>query len=148
MTIQTSYPINHAVGLPGAIADLHAYDSISLAVEESELELGIACSRGTAEGQVVAGGSSFVGISMKSYTSEGAANGDLKYKINETAAIMRKGYIFAICANVCEPGDTVFYTDATGALSAGTAGADQTQINATWETTAAAGEIAILRVND
>jgi hypothetical protein len=41
-----------------------------------------------------------------------------------------------------------FYTDGTGVLDSGAAGASETQLDgATWETTAAAGELAVIRLN-
>lgn len=47
---------------------------------------------------------------------------------NQNGELLTKGLIFVALANAGVYGDGVFYTDATGALSAGTAGGGQTQI--------------------
>lgn len=150
MTAQTSYDINQPVAIEGMLFAQHPHDIDSRAVEgASGIDFGVAVSRGTdKEKQVVAGGTDFLGITVRSLEREGAANtGLVKYNENEAAAILRDGYIYAACPAGCTAGDAVKYVNATGVLDSGAAGAGETQLDgATWETTAAAGELAVIRL--
>lgn len=150
MSAQTSYAINQPKAYAGLIYALHPHDNDSFSVEGSAgINFGVAVSRGTdPERQVVLGGTNFVGITYRSLEREGAANtGAVKYNENETAGVMREGYIWAVCPAGCTAGDPVFYTDADGVLDAGTAAAGQTQLDgATWETTTVAGELGVIRL--
>lgn len=47
---------------------------------------------------------------------------------NQNGELITMGFVFVMLANAGVYDDGVFYTDATGALSAGTAGAGETQI--------------------
>ena len=72
---------------------------------------------------------------------------DIVSRAVETAGVMRSGYIWAVCPTGCVPGNAVNYADGTGILDSGAAGASETQLDgATWETTASAGELAVIRI--
>lgn len=151
MSAQTSYLINQRVGLPGQLADLHYKDTISLSVEPAAgIGFGIAVTRGTdPEKQCdFAGSADFLGITLRSLEREGALNsGDIKYDEKETAGILRRGYIYVTVPAGCAVGDAAKYTDATGVIDSGAAGAGETQLDgAFFETAAAAGEVAKLRL--
>lgn len=151
MSAQTSYSINQGKAYAGLIYAQAPHDIVSRAVETAAgIGFGVAVTRGTdADRQIdLAGSASFLGITIRSLEHEGAANtGAIKWDETETAGVMRKGYIWAVCPAGCVPGDAVKYTDGTGVLNAGAAGADETQLDgATWETTAAAGELAVIRL--
>lgn len=150
MSAQTSYAINQRVALAGLVYAQAPHDIVSRLVEtEAGIDFGVAVSRGTdLEKQVVLGGTSFLGITVRSLDREGAANtGAIKYAETESAAVLRDGYIWAVCPAGCNPEDPVFYTNADGVLDAGTAGVGETQLDgATWETVAAAGELAVIRI--
>lgn len=151
MSAQTSYATNIRMALAGMLADLHNHDIVSRSVETAAgVDFGVAVSRGTdKDNQAVVGGATgFLGITVRSLDREGAANTGLtKYSEKETAAILRDGYIYTVCPTGCNPGDAVKYVDATGILDSGAATAGQTQLDdATWETTAAAGELAVIRI--
>lgn len=152
MSAQTSYAINTNDFYAGMIVDLSPKDVVSRSVETSAgIDFGVAVSRGTdKDRQVVVGGSDYLGVTVRSLDREGAMNtGAIKYDQNETAAIMRDGYIAAVCPSGCTPGAAVFFNDTTGVLDAGTAGVGETQLNgSSWETTTSAGEIGVIRLND
>lgn len=152
MSAQTSYSINQPVAYAGLIYAQAPHDIFSLAVEPAVgIGFGVAVARGTdADKQCdFAGSADFIGITVRSLDREGVANtGAIKYSEKETAAVMREGYVWAVCPAGCNPGDTVKYTDGTGVLDAGAAGAGETQLNgAQWETTAAAGGLAVIRLS-
>lgn len=151
MSAQLTYEINQAVAYAGLIYAQAPKDVLSLSVEGAAgIEFGIACSRGTdASRQVVAGGDdTFIGITVRDLDREGAANtGAVKYLETETAAIIRFGYVWVVCPSGCNAGDPANYVDATGVIDSGAAIAGETDIvGATFETTAAAGELAVLRL--
>lgn len=151
MSAQTSYSINQGKAYAGLVYAQAPHDIISRAVETAAgIGFGVAVARGTdADRQIdLAGSASFLGITIRSLEKEGAANtGAIKWNETETAGVMRKGYIWAVCPAGCVPGDAVKYTDSTGVLDAGAAGAGETQLDgASWETTAAAGELAVIRL--
>lgn len=148
MTAQTSYDRLQPAAYPGLLYGVGPKDIISRAVEGvAGIEFGVACSRGTdVEKQVLPGGTAFLGISVRSLDREGAANtGAIKYNETEAAALLREGYIWAVCPAGCNAGDPVKYTNATGVLDAGAAAAGETQLDeAQWDTTVAAGELGVI----
>ena len=150
MSAQTSYSINQAIAYAGMIFAQAPSDIMSASVEgASGIGFGVAVSRGTdKEKQIVAGGDgTFVGVTVRDLGREGAANGTIKYSENETAGVMRDGYLWVVCPSGCNPGDVANYVDATGIIDSGVAVAGETDITgATFETVAAAGELAVLRI--
>jgi len=147
MSAQTSYSRLQAVAYAGMIYALAPRDIASRAAE-GDIAFGIAVSRGSdPDTQVVPGGATgFMGISVRALDQEGVANtGAIQYDDEETVAVMRSGYIWAVCPTGCVPGDVVNYVDATGVLDSGAAVAGETSLdNAQWETTTAAGEIGLI----
>ena len=150
MSAQTSYSIKQPKAYVGLIYAQAPHDIVSRDVETvAGIGFGVAVSRGTnAERQIVAGGSDFLGITIRSLDKEGAANtGAIQWNEKEAAGVLRSGYIWAVCPTGCNPGDAVKYTDATGVIDAGAPGAGETAIaNAQWETVAVAGELAVIRI--
>ncbi len=151
MSAQTSYSIDQGKAYAGLIYALALHNISSFSVEPAAgIGFGVAVTRGTdPDTQIdLAGSASFVGITIRSLEHEGAANtGDIQWRQYQTAGVMREGYIWAVCPAGCVPGNAVKYTDATGVIDAGAAGVGETQLDgATWETTAAAGELAVIRL--
>jgi hypothetical protein len=149
MSVQTSYELDIAKGLPGLIYALAPADVVTRAVETAAgVPFGVAVSQGTGDNQAVLGGTSFLGVSIRSLEQEGAANtGAIQWDEQEAMGILRTGYIYVTCPAGCVPGDLVKYTDATGVLDAGAAAAGETQLtNAAWQTTAAAGELGVIKI--
>lgn len=150
MSAQTSYSIKQPKAYAGLIYAQAPHDIVSRLVETvAGIGFGVAVSRGTdKERQIVAGGTDFLGITIRSLDKEGAANtGAIQWNETESAGVIRDGYIWAVCPAGCNPGDAVKYTNATGVLDAGAAAAGETQLDgATWETVATAGELAVIRI--
>lgn len=149
MSAQTSYAINQGKAYAGQIYALAPHDIVSRKVESTTIGFAVAVSRGTnKETQVVAGGTSFVGITIRSLDKEGAANsGAIQWNQKESAGVMRQGYIWAVCPTGCAAGDPVNYVNATGVLDSGAAVAGETNLTgAKWETTTAAGELGVIRL--
>lgn len=150
MSAQTSYDINQGKALAGLIYALAPHNIISRSVETTTgIEFARAVSRGTdADNQTVVGGNSFLGITIRSLENEGAAEtGALKLEQNQTAGIMVEGYVWAVCPTGCVPGDAVNYNTTTGVLDSGAPVAGENSLDdASWETTAAAGELAVIRI--
>lgn len=150
MSAQTSYSINQNKAYAGLIYAQAPHDIVSRSVETvAGIQFGVATSRGTdKEKQAVVGGTDFVGITVRALDREGAINtGAILYKETEAAALMREGYIWAVCPAGCTPGDAVKYDNTTGVINAGVAGVGETQLDdAQWDTTATAGELAVIRL--
>ncbi len=151
MVAQTTYEIKQPIAYAGLLFAQHPHDIDSRAVEGvAGIGFGVAVSRGTdADKQIVAGGdSTFFGITIRSLDQEGVANtGAIKWDEKEQAGVLRRGYIWAVCPTGCVPGDLVNYVDATGILDSGAAVAGETLLDdAQWETTTAAGELGIIKL--
>jgi hypothetical protein len=151
MSAQTSYSINQEKAYAGMLYAQAPKDIFSLVVEPSAgIGFAVAVARGTDTEKEcdLAGSADFIGITVRSLDREGAANsGAVKYDQYETAGVLRKGYVWAVCPAGCNPGDAVKYTDGTGVLNAGNAGAGETQLDgANWETAASAGGLAVIRL--
>src|SRR5210317_1753203 len=148
MAAQTSYQISQDSAYAGQIYGQGARSVFSRSVETTEgIPFGVAVSRGTdPDNQVVLGGTDFVGITVRSLDFEGAVNtGDIFYKENDTAAIMRRGAVWVICPSGCVAGDQVKFTRSTGVLdSTDIAAGDSLVFRAYWDSTAAAGDLAVI----
>ena len=150
MAAQTTYSIRQGKAYAGLIYAQAPHDIVSRAVETAAgIGFGVAVTRGTDPDKqvVLATSANFLGITIRSLEKEGGDAGAIRWNVKETAGIMRVGYIWAVCPTGCVPGNAVKYTDGTGVLDSGAAGASETQLNgATWETTASAGELAVVRI--
>jgi hypothetical protein len=151
MSAQTSYDIRQDKAYAGLIYAQAPHDIVSRAVETAGgIAFGVAVTRGTdPDKQIVLGKSGdFLGITVRSLEKEGGDAGAIQWNAKETAGVMRSGYIWAVCPTGCVPGDAVNYADGTGVLDSGAAGAGSTSLDgASWETTAVAGELAVVRLS-
>ncbi len=151
MSVQTSYQINQPIAYAGLIYAQNPKDIVSRLVEGSAgINFGVAVSRGTdAENQILLGGAVFQGITIRSLDKEGVVNtGVIKWNEFEAAGVLRDGYIWAVCPTGCVPGDVVNYVIATGILDSGAAVAGENALDdAFWDTTTAAGELGVIRLN-
>ena len=150
MSAQTSYGLSQANALAGLLYSTEKGDRITRAAEgAADIPFGYAVSRGTnADTQAVAGGTSFLGITIRSLDQEGSAQtGDLAYRPTQAMAVMRAGYIWVAVAAGCVPGDVAKYVTATGAIDSGAPVVGEAAIpGGTFETTATAGTLALLRI--
>jgi len=151
MSAQTSYDIRQGKAYAGLIYAQAPHDIVSRSVETvAGIGFGVAVTRGTdADKQIVpAASADFLGVTIRSLEQEGGEAGAIKWDVKETAGVMRSGYIWAVCPTGCVPGDAVNYADGTGVLDSGAAGAGSTSLDgASWETTAVAGELAVVRLS-
>ncbi len=154
MSAQTTYELNQPVAYAGLIFAQNPKDVISRKVETvAGIAFGVVVSRGTdADNQCVLGGTTgILGITIRALDREADdAAGAIEYAEKETAAIMREGYIWAVCPTGCVPGDAVNFVEATGVLDSGApAGTGETGLDdCYWDSTAAAGELGVIRVNN
>lgn len=154
MSAQLAYSINIRTALAGMLVAVHNHDIVSRSLETvAGSAFGIVVSRGTdKDSQAVIGGTTGVlGITIRALDREGAANtGLIQYNEKETLAILRDGYIHAVCPTGCNPGDPVNYVEATGVLDSGApSGTGETALDdCFWDSTASAGELAVLRVKN
>lgn len=154
MSAQTSYALNQAIAYAGLVYAQAPKDIISRKVETAAgIAFGVVVSRGTdADSQCLLGGTAdILGITVRSLDREADdAAGAIEYAELETAAIMREGYIWAVCPTGCVPGDLVNFVEATGVLDSGApAGTGETGLDdCYWDSTAAAGALGIIRVNN
>jgi len=154
MTAQTSYEIKQPNAYAGLLADQNPHETISRDIETvAGVNFGVVVSRGTdPDRQALIGGTdNILGVTIRELTREGAVNtGAIKYNEKETAAILREGYIFAVCPTGCVPGDPVNFIEATGILDSGApSGTGETGLDdCFWDSTTAAGDIGILRVKN
>lgn len=164
MGAQTSYQRLQNVAYAGLVYAQAPTDIISGIVEGANLAPGLAVSRGTTDQGVIVGGGEFYGVSVRALDLEGDSNAVLEYVEGDTSAILRSGYIWAVCLSGCVPGDIVQYFTQTaedaqpGNIFAGTFGAGeplqanldaglvQVATGATWESTTEVGGIGLLRL--
>ena len=150
MSAQLSYAINQGKAYAGMVFAQAPSDIISRSIEGGSVAFGVAVSRGTdKDNQAIIGGASgFLGLTIRSVEREGAINsGDLDYSVQETAGIIRDGYVYITCPAGCVPGNLVKFDNVTGILDTGAAGVGETQISgAYWDTTAVAGEVGVVHI--
>jgi len=156
MSVQDTYLREHAVGFPGSVVNLGLKNIITKLAEASSIAPGLAVTRGTLDDQALlatATGADFIGITVS--TTAGQANGSdvFTYAEDDAMNVLDEGEIYVLCEDGCVPGDDVFFrhtisgNEVLGAFrtDADTADADQI-VGATFESTAGAGEIAIVKL--
>lgn len=148
---QLTYSLSQAASYEGVLFGQGPWDVQSRSVETAAgIGAAVAVSRGTnKDEQVVVGGTDFFGITIRSLEREGQANTNLfLYEQKQTAGILRDGSIMVTCPTGCTPGQLAFYDNTTGVIDQGTAGVGETQLDgAVWDSTAAAGGLAVLRLS-
>jgi len=154
MPVQTNYNLHPDAGFEGQLVDEELHN-ITTKTANVVLGNGLAVVRGTGDDGgtlATATGGKFVGITLR--TLAGVADGaDVQnYGIGESANVIDFGKVYAICEDGCVPGGAVNfrYVAGTGKLGGFTsvAVANETDVvpNATWETTATAGQIAVIKL--
>jgi hypothetical protein len=150
MAVQTTYSTNMAAAFEGQIADMYPNEIVSRRVETAAgIAPGRVVSRGTNDNQVTIGGDATgFGITVRDLANEGAySTNELSYAQYDVCPVLRKGYCYVDLQNTGAKGATLFYNDTTGLISAGTAGAGETQLDGcTLEQAVASAGIALIRV--
>ena len=156
MSIQTTYTGMEA-GFAGQIANIIPYVTVSK-VSEGGYGFGLAVVRGTADNQAKlpsATGQDFQGVSVYTLGAYAQSDDVSAYGDEEVSTVLKKGFIWVITEEAVVPGDDVFFRHTAGAggtvigsfrSSADTATADQIT-GATFESTAGAGEIALIYIS-
>lgn len=141
-TVQSTYLDNIPVGYVGGIVNEEPRTLISRNVEDSGgIAFGLAVMQGTEDkGCVVGDGSDFLGVTVRdqSVTPEDPDT----FEFESSARIMTEGVIWVANSGGVSAGDPVV------ALAAGALGTSSSPLvaNARWDTTAADGELAQLRL--
>lgn len=149
MSAQTTYKNYQEPALAGMLHGTGPRDVVSMAAEGGDIPFGVVVSRGTdPDSQAVIGGTEFLGVTVRSLEREGDRNtGDVAYRENDTMSILRKDYIWVVAVSGSVPGAVVNYNTTTGVIDSGAPGAGEVLLpNGTFETTASAGELALIRI--
>lgn len=144
MAVQTTYSSNISAGVIGAQATELPATIISRNVETAAgLAFGVAAAQGTADKGVIAftTGGKFVGITLR----DESAFGDGLFPQNSEARIITKGDVWVTASVAVAAGDAVYLVAATG-LFTNVSTSNVAIPNARFDTTAAAGALAVVRL--
>lgn len=153
MAYTESYNTDPVVGFVGMIANLEEAEVISRSLESASVGFGLPVKQGTADKQVAVVGSGtteVVGFTVRDQATA-ADNSVDKYEQYDDVPLMREGvlWVTVVDAGGVVAGDPVWVTLATGTLSnadVGSSGGLKLP-GCRWETSAANGALAKLRVN-
>lgn len=142
MSTQTTYPSTQPSAVAGLIADMRKAVTESRTVEDAAgIEFGKAVKQGTADKGIAA----FDGGTVLAITAlDRGATGEDKFAQYESALVLRKGPIWVLCTTGCAAGDPVYVRPSNNTFQNSSANSGVQIANARWETTAAAGELAVL----
>ncbi len=128
---QTSYSQYMGLAYPGMIADVQMANVIvSKSLETATIYPGVVVSRGTdKDRQVVVGGSSPIGVVVRSLDTENNSSDLLQYVATETVGVMQAGVIWANVAGTGNPGDAIKYNTTTGVIGVGAVGGGEQLLN-------------------
>lgn len=142
--LQSSYLATHAKAIAGMIADMVPRDVISRTVQDvAGIGFGKVVYQGTADRQITATPSAkAIGITVID-PSRPVESGD-KYAQYDEAAVLIKGAIWVTVSGSVVAGDPAYRT-AGNAFSAASSG-NTALANARFETSAANGELAVIRL--
>lgn len=141
--IQTTYAAAHARWVEGMLPNMEPTDIVTRLAEDVEgIGFGKVCVQGTADNQVVDSEATakFVGIAVLDTTRPAA-----RYEQYDAVAVLKKGVIVVTAAEAVAPGDPVYYTPGTGALSK-TSSSNTLISGASWETSRDSNNLAALRL--
>lgn len=143
MAIQTTYSDRIGLGYAGQVTDMTLTDIVSREVETAAVGFGKPVIQGTADhGCKVGAAGVFIGITVRDVTLP-PGNAD-EYGVGDTAAIMTKGTMFVTAGEAVVAGDVVYRTTA-GVLNKTSSG-NTLIVGARWETSAASGALARIRL--
>lgn len=155
MAIQTSYSERIADAREGMIANMSTAEIVTGEVETSGgIGFGLAVYQGTAADQIELGGvaganpflaSKFLGVTVRDRTR---APDDDEYKQGANAAVLVRGDIWVKVEAAVTVGADVSFKETTGQFSTASGSATQAVVpRARWMTAAAAGGLAVLRLD-
>ena len=132
----------------GQVRDMGAADIVSKLTDEV-VEFGRAVVRGAHDNSIAVPASTeddFAGITVRMTAWDNDASGSAAYPAGKEASVIRKGRVWVRCWDGCVPGDSVYVIADTGELSSSSYESGEQYVGATWETTAAAGELAVVQL--
>lgn len=150
---QNSYEVNMDIAFEGMLADsLGAKDAHSKSVEGAGLEFGLGCALGTNDDQVkqlAAITDKFAGVLIHRHKEEGTLSD------KESVSVLRKGRIYVKVETAVVQGDAAHVraiapgVEVIGAFRNSADGVNTIDLSglATFKTSAAAGELAVLDIN-
>lgn len=143
-SVQANYNTTLTALTAGQIVNSMTYDAVSRVCEgASGIGFGIPVIIGTAENQAKIGGAGvFVGITVRDPTLP-ASRAD-KYAAGDSMAVMTRGSVAVLAGEAVAQGDAVYRT-AAGVLNK-TASGNTLIANAVWDTSAANGALAVIRL--
>jgi len=159
MTVQTSVDLRYRQALPGVLADISPMEKASFKADFSNIGFGVAVVRVDDNSARVPSvtGQEFLGITIRVLDRENSAVGSnlSLYRQHEIMGVVRRGRIFVKTPLVAvAPGQPVYFyhTANVGFLpgdfsNVADPGFSDLAANCTWDQTAAAGEISIIRLN-
>lgn len=116
MTVQTTFTINHDIGLPGLIANSIPYSIWTKLAEDSDIGFGLVVSQGTADNQATLGGSAPVGVTVRSLARENVSD-EVYYAENDAMNVIYEGHVYVeVGGDGGAPGSLVCYNTTTGAI--------------------------------
>jgi hypothetical protein len=143
--VQTTYGTVHSPAVEGMVANMEDHNVITRVLESAAgIGFGKIAMRGTVDGtiKVSAAASDYLGITVLDTTQ--AQDSFLQYA---NVPVMTKGVIWVTAGATVVQGDPVYYVPATGVLTNVDGGGANTLVpNATWDSSAASGALAKLRL--
>ncbi len=155
MAVQTSYNDNQPAAVAGAQATMIPATMISRTVEGAALGFGKPVKQGTADkGCALFNGGTVLGITVldRSASGQTVSGGQVTgqtadtFGVGESARVMTKGDIWVVCASGCVAGDPVWVRPSNGDFQKTNANSAVQIAGARWDTSAAAGELAVVRL--
>ena len=150
MAHQTEYPNQMATGYPGMLSDTGHYDNDSMTVTVGDVAFGAPVAYGTVDRTcrpVAAGDTRIAGIAIRVQGGSASGNNGLtgtdvnRFKVGDTASIMKKGRIFVTTPAAVVAGEPCFVVLADGTF----ANAGDIEVGV-FQTGAAAGGLARVRI--
>lgn len=145
MPVQTTYNTEQRKAVAGMIADMTAKTLVSRTVEDAAgIGFGKAVSQGAADfGCLAFDGSpaSILGITVR----ERSVDAD-KFEQYDSARVMLKGAIWVVATVAVDAGDPVYVRPSNNTFQKDNSNSGVQISNAKWETSAEAGELAIVRL--
>jgi hypothetical protein len=158
MPVQTTYQLELDAAFEGQIRDLSLRNKFSKTAEGSDIAFGRAVVRGTTDEQALLPSSNedkYIGVTGTTSAWSETAAGLHLYEQYRTMNIIDYGQIWIYTETAVVPGDDVFYRfiaetaplDVLGRFRNDDSGGNALKIEgATFETTAAAGELAVIKL--
>jgi len=146
--MQTSYAQYMGKAYAGMLADVQFKNNVvSKSLESLLAAPGLAVGRGTdTENQVVVGGTSPIGVVVRSLDTENNVSNELEYVAKETVGVVTTGCVWVDLITTGAAGDPIYSVDADGTIGAGVASTGQTQLVGMLQSVAAAPGLAIIEL--